>query len=83
MGRERKVYERIMSDRPEKLNEEEAGYTDPSSVRYKCSGCLHFLERKIDGFGVCELVRLLDDAPIEPKAVCDYWTDDGEVFPLL
>ena len=76
------VYEQIMSDRPYKLGSDDVGYRDGED-KYRCGTCIHFFRRVIDAFGVCELVRLADDEPIEASKVCTYWTDNGKDFPLL
>lgn len=77
------LYETIISDRPEKLDGEEVDYRDSDNDKQQCRKCLHFFIRKIDDYGVCELVRLDDDEPIDPDYVCHYFTRNGTVFPLL
>jgi hypothetical protein len=76
------VYQQIIEDRPHKLSGEDVGYRKGED-KFICGRCLHFFERGVDGFGVCELVRLKDDEPIKDDKVCDYWTKNGEDFPLL
>jgi len=79
-----KLYERVVEDRPFKLDAEEVGYreagTDPA-----CQSCVHFYKRVTDGFGVCEIFRDADtdEVGINPKWTCSFHTVDGEEFPLL
>ena len=82
MGSSRKPYEEMMADRPEKFSPEDVDYRKGTGGEI-CGRCLHFYERKIDRYGVCEILRLEDDAPIEETKVCDYYTHDGKNFPLL
>jgi hypothetical protein len=82
MGRERKAYEELMSDPIPKFSGEDVDYRK-SGGKEHCGTCIHFLERRVDDYGVCEIVRLEPDGPIEESYVCDYWTKDGERFPLL
>lgn len=77
------LYKAIIADRPEKLDGEEADYRRADVPAMRCGRCLHFFERRVDAFGVCELVRLEDDSPIKQNFVCDYYTDDGNNFPLM
>ena len=74
-------YKELIEDRPAKMTEEESAYQDAEG-KESCGKCLHFFQRKIDGFGVCEVVRPDDDGPVEPDYVCDFFTVDGDVFPL-
>jgi hypothetical protein len=74
-------YREMLDDRPKKLSPEEVNYREAENLR-RCGKCLHFFERKIDGYGVCELVRLKDEEPIEANYTCDLMTVDGEKFPL-
>jgi hypothetical protein len=82
MARDRKPYEALMADRPEKFDPEDVNYREADS-RQRCWNCLHFYMRRIDEFGVCEIMRPQDDGSVEPDYVCDYFTKDGETFPLL
>lgn len=75
-------YRSLMADRPEKLTAEDSHYRD-SMGRQRCGNCLHFFQRKIDDYGVCEVVRPDDPEEVELDKVCDFWTVDGKRFPLL
>jgi hypothetical protein len=76
-----KDYASLMDDRPKKMTPKEVGYREANDLR-RCGKCLHFYERKIDGYGVCELMRLEDEEPVEASHTCDLFTVDGEKFPL-
>lgn len=79
------LYREIINDRPKKLTESEVNYRESDSPVYakRCRRCLHFFERALDGFSVCELMRPDSDESVEPDHVCDFFTRDGEDFPLL
>jgi hypothetical protein len=66
-----------MQNHPVKLNEEESNYLD-SEGEEKCGNCFHFYTRDVDKYRVCELVRLKDEASIDPSYVCDFWADGKE-----
>lgn len=83
MGRERKAYEEMVNDRPAKFQGDDVDYREADRKNESCGRCLHFLIRQIDQFGVCDIVRLVSEEPIEEDHTCDYFTKDGEVFPLL
>jgi hypothetical protein len=74
-------YREMMEDRPAKADEDQVNYRE-ADTKERCGKCLHFFERKIDGYGVCEILRLPDNTPIEEDHVCDFFTRDGESFPL-
>ena len=79
-------YDKLMADRPEKMDEAESGYRvgEGNSNSPHCSGCIHLYQRKLDHYAVCEIVRpVKGDEEIGLDAVCDFWTKDGEKFPLL
>lgn len=76
-----KEYRELLDDRPEKLDPKDVDYREADDLR-RCGKCLHFFERKIDGYGVCEVVRLANEEPIEEDHVCDLMTRNGEHFPL-
>lgn len=74
-------YKGMIEDRPEKFDKHEVVYREAEGKEC-CGKCLHFFERRIDGYGVCEILRLPDNTPIEPDYVCDFFTKDGDSFPL-
>ena len=76
-------YRDLVEDRPDKWTADEVNYR-PADDRRRCSRCLHFYERRIDALGVCELFRSdeTDDKGVLPNWVCDFFTRDGETFPL-
>jgi hypothetical protein len=73
----KELYERLLLDRPFKLNEEESNYREADSDD-KCGNCSHFFERVVDHFHTCEVVRKSDDSSIEADYTCDFWTDGKE-----
>lgn len=74
-------YKKMIEDRPEKFDEDQVNYRE-SDVNSECSGCLHFFERRIDSFAVCEIMRPDKDEDVKMNWVCDFFTKDGESFPL-
>jgi hypothetical protein len=83
MPSERKAYDSMIADRPAKFDEDEVEYRMAEKKGPRCGTCVHFFERKVDGFTTCEIFRPADDGPVKENYVCDYWTEDGETFPLL
>jgi hypothetical protein len=88
MAKTKKHYDELAE--VEKFSEEDADYRDGEGSLHShgtrhhcCRKCIHYLVRKVDDFGVCEIVRPLDDQPIDEDYVCSFWTRDGERFPLL
>ena len=80
MAKTKKHYDELAE--VEKFSPEDVNYRD-SEDKHQCRNCVHFLVRKVDQFGICEVVRPADDEPIDEDYVCDFWTRDGEKFPLL
>jgi hypothetical protein len=79
------LYQRIVQNRPFKLDSNEVEYREADS-ELSCSNCLHFYKRSIDGYKVCEIFRDgegEDEEPIKDDWVCSFHTVDGEDFPLL
>lgn len=76
-------YKRLMEDRPLKWDTSDVNYR-PSEGKERCSRCLHFYLRNIDHFGVCEIFRseTTDQEGVQPGYTCDFFTRDGERFPL-
>jgi hypothetical protein len=72
----------MIADRPLKFAEEEVNYRD-STEDALCGKCVHFFTREVDKHHTCEIFRPKDDASIEPNYVCDFFSADGEEFPLL
>jgi hypothetical protein len=85
MNLDRRTVDSIMADRPFKLRPEQVGYRDaPSGSAMRCAACLHLYVRAIDGHRVCELIRddEIDLEGIRPDYRCDWFTVDGDVYPL-
>ena len=76
------LYDRIIADRPFKLNAEEVNYRK-SEGEELCESCNHFFLRNIDNHATCEIFRPANDEPVEFNYVCDFFSTDGEEFPLL
>jgi hypothetical protein len=79
-------YIEIVSDRPVKMDAKEAKYTQAAEGSFlRCAACLHYFRRAIDGFAVCEIFRdeESDREGVLPDWRCQFWTCDGDVFPLL
>ena len=75
-------YESMMSDRPKKFTPEQVNYRDADSLHIRCLRCVHFYQRARDLYGVCEIMRPKDDEPVNPDYFCDFFSTDGEEFPL-
>ncbi len=77
-------YKKLIADRPEKFTEEEVGYRKADAGEPQCRGCLHFFERRLDKFAVCEIMRSerTDEEGVNPTWVCNFQTVDMEKFPL-
>ena len=77
-------YTKLLSDRPAKFDDSEVDYRE-SQGKEKCGRCLHLFSRKLDSLNVCEIFRNdeVDNDGIDPEYVCDFFTRDGEIFPLL
>lgn len=83
MAKTKKHYDDLMSAEVEKFSEADVDYR-PAEAKEHCGGCVHFLVRNMDGLGLCEVVRPTDEYKgIDPDDVCDFWTKDGKIFPLL
>jgi hypothetical protein len=78
-------YQSLLKDRPEKFSEEQVNYRDSETILHRCVKCVHYYERQRDAFGVCEIFRSeeTDSKGVDPDYVCDFFTSDGEHFPLL
>lgn len=78
-------YTKLIKDRPRKFTGEEVGYRKaPRGSEQRCENCLHFYERRLDRFGVCEIFRNAetDRAGVDRKYLCDWWTATGDDHPL-
>ena len=75
------TYERLIQNHPFKFSPEEVNYRkgegDP-----RCKNCAHFFTRKLDGFTVCEIMRVSEDTDesVDPRYVCDF-QNDGDEYP--
>ena len=79
-------YLELLNDRPKKFSEAEVNYIPvPEGSAIRCSACLHYYRRAIDGFAVCEIMRSerTDREGVFPDWRCSFWTVDGIVFPML
>lgn len=76
-----KEYRELLDDRPKKLDPKDVDYREADDLR-RCGNCLHYFYRRIDGYGVCEVMRPKDEESIDTSKTCDLWTKDGEKFPL-
>lgn len=78
-----KDYERLIADRPYKFDDKQVNYRDGKD-KERCMRCVHFYVRKVDQHAVCEIFRndKVDENGIDPDYVCDFFTRDGEKFPL-
>lgn len=85
------AYNRLTANRPYKFSAGEVDYREAQldaqgEGEEFCGNCLHFYQRKIDGYAVCEIFRDGegdDEEPIKDNWVCVFHTVDGSVFPLL
>lgn len=73
-------YQRLLEDRPDKFEPDAVDYREADGAE-RCSRCIHFYQSK--DHAVCEIMRPEDEAEVEPGYVCDFYTFDGEEFPLL
>lgn len=78
------AYKELVEDRPRKWSEEDVNYRKAEG-KEECERCIHFFERRIDKFGVCELMRSerTDEDGVNPEWTCSFFTKDGKTFPLL
>lgn len=83
MAKTKKHYDELLSAQVEKFTPEDVNYRDSENDREQCRKCIHYLVRRVDGFSLCEIVRPEDNDPIDPDYVCQFFTKDGEKFPLL
>jgi hypothetical protein len=73
------LVDRIIADRPFKLNAEEVNYR-PANGEDPCDTCIHLFKRVLDGFHTCEIFRdeQTDEKGVDPTYVCDFWNDGKE-----
>lgn len=76
------LYDRVIADRPFKLNVEEVNYREAEGPE-QCKNCVHLFERAVDQFRTCEIFRPDDESSIEMEYTCSFHTTDNETFPLL
>jgi hypothetical protein len=76
-------YKELMTERPRKLTTEQVNYRRADGDMI-CAKCFHFYERRIDDRGTCELFRSpeTDEDGVKPYFTCDFFSPDGEEFPL-
>ena len=78
-------YDDLMADRPRKFDADQVGYRKaPRGSEQRCENCMHFYTRKVDGLTTCEIFRNddTDEAGVNPKYLCDWWSRDGTDHPL-
>lgn len=76
------AYLRLLESRPFKFDGEEVNFRK-GDAEHQCAGCVHFFERSVDSFKVCEVYRPPDDDSVIANGVCDFWSEDNESHPLL
>lgn len=75
-------YEQMLEDRPEKFEPEQVGFKQGGgTMGAGCGACVHFFKGTTRT--VCEIVRLPDEADIQPTDSCRFYTPDGTAHPLL
>lgn len=75
-------YRQMLEDRPYKFDQHAVDYKRAASGEPRCDGCLHYFEREIDQYHVCEILRPEPEQSIMPEFRCRFQTADGEKFPL-
>jgi len=78
-------YTKLVHERPVKFNAREVAYKEAADIKHRCGRCMHYYERSIDAFAVCEIFRddETDENGINPRYACKFFTRDGVDFPLL
>ena len=79
-------YAALVADRPDKFTPEEVGYqASPAGSAIRCSTCIHYYHRAIDGLATCEIMRSdeTDEEGVRPDWRCQFQTFDGDTHPLL
>jgi hypothetical protein len=76
------LYDRMIADRPLKFDADEVNYREADSES-SCGKCIHLFSRIVDSHNTCEIFRPADDASVDKNFVCDFFSKDGEEFPLL
>jgi hypothetical protein len=76
------LYDRMIADRPLKFDADEVAYREAEGES-SCSQCVHFFTREADKHHTCEIFRPDEDKSVNPNFVCDFFSKDGEEFPLL
>jgi hypothetical protein len=75
-------YQSLLEDRPEKFTPEDVEYRDSDLMTQRCVRCVHFFQRSVDQFSTCEIMRPEKDESVDPDYVCNFFTKNGEQFPL-
>ena len=73
-------YRQLLKDRPAKFSESDVFYRRGEG-KERCRRCLHFFTGI--SRSVCEIFRPPNDESVKPEWVCDFFTKNGESFPLL
>ena len=83
----REEYEALVNDHPEKFYASQVNFergadrADREDGRC-CGNCFHFYRGMVHN--VCEIFRPADGYDsVDPLDICDFWSSDGEIFPLL
>ena len=81
MAKTRKHYDELMETKIARFSPKDVDLRS-SKGKLKCGNCIHFLVRKVDDLGVCEIVES-PTGGIDENDCCDFWTRQGSEFPLL
>jgi hypothetical protein len=73
-------YERLLGDRPAKFDADDVEYREAEGPE-RCSRCIHFFQSK--DRATCEIFRPDDDQDVDANWVCQFYSFDGEEYPLL
>jgi hypothetical protein len=79
-----KEYEELVADRPKKFSPDDVNYREADGNQKRCGKCIHFYVRLADRLTTCEIMRSdeTDENGVDPEFVCDFFTKDGEEFPM-
>jgi len=83
---DRADYDALMLERPRKFTPDDVAYQPaPKGSELRCCACRSYFRRSIDGLTTCEVMRSdeTDIEGVQPDWRCQFFTVDGDVFPLL
>lgn len=75
-------YEELMNMAPMKFDAKASSYHKAKGNEPRCDECLHWFEREVDQYHVCEIVRPVPEEEIMAEWTCKFYTADGKKFPL-